>query len=217
MAAVTDVPAEIRRLRIIPVIVIGDAARAVPLAHALEAAGLPCAEITFRTQGAAEALRRIAAERPQVLAGAGTVLTRQQAIDAVAAGARFLVSPGLQRAVVEYGIEREIPVFPGVCTPTDIGQALEYGLRTVKFFPAEPMGGLPFLKAIAAPFPDLQFIPTGGINAANLADYLGFPSVVACGGSWMAPREWIDAGDFGRIRRETEAATALARGPVTEA
>jgi 2-dehydro-3-deoxyphosphogluconate aldolase/(4S)-4-hydroxy-2-oxoglutarate aldolase len=216
MAAVDDVLAEIRRLRILPVIVIGDATRAVPLANTLDAAGLPCVEITFRTRGAAEALRRIAAERPEVLAGAGTVLTRQQAADAVAAGARFLVSPGLQRSVVEYGVERGVPVFPGVCTPTEIGAALEYGLRTLKFFPAEPMGGLPFLKAIAAPFPDLEFIPTGGIGAANLAGYLAFRSVVACGGSWMAPRDWIDAGDFERIRRETEAAVALAR-PATEA
>ncbi len=201
----------IRRLRLVPVIVIGEPSQAVPLAQTLSAAGLPIAEITFRTRAAAESLRRIAAEQPDVLVGAGTVLTRDQAAEARAAGAHFVVSPGFHWRVVDYCQEHELPVFPGVCTPSEIGEALDSGLRVVKFFPAEAMGGLPFLKAIAAPFGDIEFIPTGGINAGNLASYLALPVVAACGGSWMAPREWIDNGEFTRIRAETERALTLMR------
>jgi 2-dehydro-3-deoxyphosphogluconate aldolase/(4S)-4-hydroxy-2-oxoglutarate aldolase len=201
---------EIRRIRIVPVIVIGEPANAVQLADALRDAGLPCAEITFRTRAGAESLRRIASERPDVLVGAGTILTRAQAAEARAAGARFVVSPGFDRGVVEYCLEHDVPVFPGVCTPTEVTAALACGLRVLKFFPAEAAGGLPFLEAIAAPFPDAEFIPTGGINAGNVVNYLRSKSVAACGGSWMAPRAWVDAGDFERVRREAAQAAALA-------
>ncbi len=208
------VPEQLTKLQIVPVIVIDDPANAVPLADALVAGGLPCAEVTLRTAGALEALQRITSERPTLLAGAGTVLSPQQAADARAAGARFIVSPGFNPAVVDYCLANDLAVFPGVCTPTEIEMALSRGLTTVKFFPAEPMGGLAYLKAIAAPYGMMQFIPTGGINTSNIAGYLGFKKVAACGGSWMAPADWIAARDFERIRTETaravEAVSALA-------
>lgn len=209
----TDVERALERIRIVPVIVIESADRAVDLADALIAGGLPCAEITFRTPAAAEALRRIAGERPEVLVGAGTVLTPEQAARARDAGARFVVSPGINRRVVEWCQAHDLPVVPGVCTPTEIETALECGLRVVKFFPAEPCGGIAYLKAIAAPFPNLSFMPTGGVNAANVGGYLAFPRVVACGGSWMAPAEWIAAGAFDRIREAARDAVALTRRP----
>ena len=199
---------EIRRLKIVPVIVIDDPARALGLADALAGGGLPCAEITFRTPAASEALRRIAAERPNVLTGAGTVLTTEQAARARDAGARFIVSPGINPKVVEWCQDHSLPVFPGVCTPTEIETALECGLNVVKFFPAEPSGGVGFLKAIAAPFPDLSFMPTGGITAANVREYLAFKRVVACGGSWMAPQDWIQQGAFDRVREAVAAAVS---------
>jgi 2-dehydro-3-deoxyphosphogluconate aldolase / (4S)-4-hydroxy-2-oxoglutarate aldolase len=200
---------EIRRLKVVPVIVIDDGERALGLADALSAGGLPCAEITFRTPAAEDALRRIAAERPDVLAGAGTILTVEQAARARDAGARFIVSPGINPKVVAWCQDHRLPVFPGVCTPTEIETALECGLNVVKFFPAEPSGGLAYLKAVAAPFADLGFMPTGGITAANVREYLAFKRVVACGGSWMAPQDWISQGAFERIR-EAVAATVSA-------
>jgi 2-dehydro-3-deoxyphosphogluconate aldolase/(4S)-4-hydroxy-2-oxoglutarate aldolase len=201
---------ELRRLRIIPLVVIDDPANAGPLAAALAGGGLPCVEIAFRTRGAMEALRRIAAEHPDVLVGAGTVLTEQQVRQAKEAGARFVVSPGINPRVVDCCRDQEIAVYPGVCTPTEIEAALTRGLEVLKFFPAEPMGGLPFLRAIAAPFSGVDFIPTGGITTAHLAGYLGFDRVVACGGSWMAQREWIAAGEFDRIRDEVRRAVRAA-------
>lgn len=208
----SDVLARIRALRVVPVIVIDDARDAVPLAAALADGGLPCAEITFRTTAASEALRRMTAERSDMLAGAGTVLTPAQAAEAHDAGASFVVAPGFNPAVVDYCQEHGVPVFPGVCTPTEIEMALARNLNVLKFFPAEPMGGLAFLKAIAAPYGMVEFIPTGGINADNLPAYLAFKKVVACGGSWMAPAEWIRAGEFARITQETEHAVAAAGG-----
>lgn len=204
--------AKLRSLKIVPVIVIDDPADAVPLAGALADGGLPCAEITFRTAAAGEALRRIAAESPDLLAGAGTVLTPEQAAAARSAGAQFVVAPGFNPRVVDYCLEHEIPVYPGVCTPSEIEMALEKGLTALKFFPAEPMGGVPYLKAIAAPYGAVEFLPTGGINLANLATYLAFKKVVACGGSWVAPTEWITGKQFERIRSETAKAVATARG-----
>lgn len=202
---------QLRRLRIVPVITIDEPTDAVPLASALIDGGLPCAEITFRTTAAAEALRRITAERPDLLPGAGTVLTPIQAEQARAAGAAFIVAPGFNPAVVDYCLEHEIPVFPGVCTPTEIEMALGKGLTVVKFFPAESMGGLNTLKAIAAPYGMVEFIPTGGINSKNIRDYLAFKKVAACGGSWMAPAEWIKGQMFDRIREETKLAVEVAR------
>lgn len=200
----------LRQLKIVPIITIDDASKAVPLADALSSGGLSCLEVTFRTPAAAEALRRISAERPGVLIGAGTVLTPEQAALARGAGAKFILSPGLNRRVVGWCQEHDLPIFPGVCTPTDIEMALEQGLKVVKVFPAEQIGGLPYLKAVAAPFPSLEFMPTGGINARNVTEYLSFDRVVACGGSWMAPQAWIAAGAFDRIRDTArEAADAV--------
>lgn len=211
MERTAEVVDRFRRLKLIPVIVIDDAGDAPQLARSLSEGGLPIAEVTFRTAAGTEALRRIAGECPDVLAGAGTVLTTQQARDAVGAGARFVVSPGLGPAVVEYCLEREIPVFPGVCTPTEVEMALTRGLTTVKFFPAEAIGGVAFLKAMAAPYGTVSFIPTGGIGTANLAGYLGLKKVVACGGSWMAPAGWIREKRFDLIRDATARAVAIAR------
>jgi 2-dehydro-3-deoxyphosphogluconate aldolase/(4S)-4-hydroxy-2-oxoglutarate aldolase len=146
-----------------------------------------------------------------LLAGAGTVLTPQQVADVRRAGAQFVVAPGFNPAVVDYCLEHAIPVYPGVCTPTEIEAALQKGLDVLKFFPAEAIGGLSYLKAIAAPYTSVQFMPTGGINAANLAAYLAFPRVVACGGSWMAPQEWIAAKQFDRIRDESVRAAEVAQ------
>lgn len=199
-------------LRLVPVIVIDDPADAAPLAGALVKGGLPVAEVTFRTARAAEALRAMRDAHPEILAGAGTVLSPQQAREALDAGAEFVVSPGLNPRVVDYCLEREVPVFPGVCTPTEIEMALERGLEVLKFFPAEPMGGLSFLRAICAPYPMLRFIPTGGVNAQNLGEYLAFPKVVACGGSWMAPQNWIGERRFDRIRQETGRAVQAIHG-----
>ena len=197
-------------MRILPVIVIDDPDDAVPLARALNDGGLPCAEVTLRTPRAIEALRRIARELPDMLIGAGTVLTPAQAAEARGAGARFAVAPGFNAGVVEFCQSVDLPVFPGVCTPTEIEMALGAGLSVVKFFPAEPIGGLPFLKAVAAPYTTVSFMPTGGIGPSNLASYLAFPRVVACGGSWMAPNDWIAAGLFDRIRDTTRAAVSIA-------
>lgn len=210
MIAADETLHRLTQLRVLPVIVIDDATRAVPLARALSDGGLPCAEITFRTGGAAEAIRRIASEAPEVLLGAGTVLTPERVTEARDAGAAFIVAPGFSPAVVDRALELGLPVFPGVATPTEVEMALGRGLTTVKFFPAEPMGGLKFLKAIAAPYGMMRFIPTGGISASNLREYLHFDRVVACGGSWMAPAERIGAGDFAWITEETRRATELA-------
>ena len=206
-----DVTQALATIRIIPIIVIDDPANAVPLARALHEGGISCVEITFRTSTAAEALRCITGEFPDLLVGAGTVLTPEQATWAKAAGAKFVVSPGINLRVVDYCLTHDMPVYPGVCTPTEIETALSRGLRVVKFFPAEQIGGLPYLKAIAAPYGDIDFIPTGGVNASNLASYLAFKRVIACGGSWMAPAEWIAQQRFDRIKDEARVASAIAR------
>jgi 2-dehydro-3-deoxyphosphogluconate aldolase/(4S)-4-hydroxy-2-oxoglutarate aldolase len=197
-------------MRLLPMIVIDDPDDAVPLARALSDGGLPCAEITLRTPRALEALRRIAGELPDMLIGAGTVLTPAQAAEARAAGARFVVAPGFNVGMVEFCQSVDLPVFPGVCTPTEIEMALSAGLSVLKFFPAEPIGGLAYLKAVAAPYRTVSFIPTGGISQSNLGSYLAFPRVVACGGSWLAPNDWIAAAQFDRIRDTTRAAVAIA-------
>lgn len=211
MGAAWEIVTRLRSARVVPVLVIDDAADASPLAGALAQGGLPLAEVTFRTAAAAEALRRIAGENPDMLAGAGTVLTPAQAKQAVDAGAKFVVAPGFGPAVVDWCLEHEVPVFPGVCTPTEVEAALARGLTVLKFFPAEPAGGVAYLKAISAPYGMCEFIPTGGINAANVASYLALKSVVACGGSWMAPAEWVRQKQFDRIREETRAAVEAVR------
>jgi 2-dehydro-3-deoxyphosphogluconate aldolase/(4S)-4-hydroxy-2-oxoglutarate aldolase len=203
------------RIRVVPLIVIDDARNASPLAHALSTGGLPCAEIAFRTPAAGEALRRLTEADAGILAGAGTILTAQQAAEARNAGAQFIVSPGFNPRVVDYCQEHDIPIYPGVCTPTEIEAALEKGLTTLKFFPAEAMGGTGTLKAISGPYPAVRFIPTGGLKAASLPSYLALKNVVACGGSWMAPQAWIAAGEFDRIRGAVEATVSAVR-KITE-
>ena len=195
--------------RIIPVVAIHETENAHPLADALIEGGLPCAEITFRTE-AAESVIKTLAQRQDILVGAGTVLTLEQAKAAAGAGAGFIVSPGLGEKVVQYCLDHSIPVTPGVCTPTDIQRALELGLTLLKFFPAEALGGLKTLKAICAPFTMATFIPTGGINAQNLCDYLAHPQVPAVGGSWMVQSKLITARRFDEITRLTREAVALA-------
>jgi 2-dehydro-3-deoxyphosphogluconate aldolase/(4S)-4-hydroxy-2-oxoglutarate aldolase len=197
---------------IVPVVVINDAAHAGPLAEALMAGGLPCIEITFRTGAAQAAIGTIAKSHPGMLLGAGTVLTVDQVKLAVDLGAKYIVSPGFNRKVVEYCLTGGIPVTPGVATPTEIEAALELGLEVVKFFPAEANGGLPFLKAIAAPYKKVRFIPTGGIDESNLLAYLKFPQVLACGGSWMVKAELISGGKFDEIRKLTAQAVNLMLG-----
>jgi len=199
-------------VRVIPVVEIASADTAVPLARSLVDAGLPCAEITFRTAAAADAIAAIAAAVPELHLGAGTVLTVAQAETALAAGARFLVAPNLDLDVVAFARERGAPILPGVCTPTEIGLALSLGLSIVKLFPAEAAGGVPYLKAIAAPFREVRFVPTGGISAQNLPAYLAVTQVVACGGSWMVKKDVIAAGDFAAIRAAATEAVAIAAG-----
>jgi 2-dehydro-3-deoxyphosphogluconate aldolase/(4S)-4-hydroxy-2-oxoglutarate aldolase len=206
-----DVLDRLGRIGVVPVIEISDAAKAGALGRALAAGGLPCAEITFRTSTAAAAIRAIRDECPEVLVGAGTVLTIDQADQAVAAGARFLVAPGLNPAVVRHALDRGLPMLPGVCTPTEIEAAMGLGLGTLKFFPAEVAGGVAYLRAVCAPYRSIRFVPTGGIGPANLASYLALPQVLACGGSWMVPRDLLDAGDFEAITSLAAEAVALVR------
>jgi len=196
--------------RLVPVIALQESSHAAPLADALLAGGLPVAEVTFRTPAAAESIR-IMAERPDLLVGAGTVLKVDQVKQAVDNGAKFMVSPGFNPRVVAYCIENSIPITPGISNPTDIEMALEFGLTCVKFFPAEAMGGIKTLKAISAPYGGLRFIPTGGITEKNLADYLGFSRVLACGGSWMVPSDKIGAGRFDEVTALIASAVQLAK------
>ena len=218
MTAGEEVLTRMRRYRIVPVLVVNDPGHAAPLASALCDGGLACAEVTYRTPAAGEVLRRMRDARPDMLIGAGTVLTPACAAEARAAGAAFVVAPGFNPAVVDFCQAHDIPVFPGVCTPTEIEAAMAKDLRVLKFFPAEPMGGVRTLRAIAAPYGELSFIPTGGIGLDTLAGYLAFERVVACGGSWMAPAAWLDTGDFARVRTETaRAVAAVAAVDPTEA
>ena len=194
---------------IIPVVAIDEAASAIPLGQALLDGGLPCAEITFRTAAAADAILKMSAAHPNILMGAGTVLTVEQAKQAKAAGAKFIVTPGFDQAVVDWCLENAIPITPGVMTPTDINQALSKGLNVLKFFPAEAAGGIKALKAIGGPFVGIRFIPTGGISADNLADYLRLPMVHACGGSFMVKKQLISAGKFDEIRAMAKTAVHI--------
>lgn len=195
----TDIESRIGRIGVIPVVSIPAEAHAIPLAEALIEGGLPCAEITFRTAAAASSISAIRKRYPEMLLGAGTILTTDQAQQAVDAGAEFLVSPGTNPAVVDFCRENGYSIFPGVCTPTEIEMAMSRGLEVLKFFPAGPMGGVKFLKAICAPYGMIRLIPTGGIDLDNLAGYLAIPQVVACGGSWMVKPELMTGGQFDRI------------------
>ncbi len=194
---------------IIPVVTIPKLEHALPLAESLLEGGLPCAEVTFRTAAAVESMMEIRARFPEIFLGAGTVLTTEQAETAINAGAQFIVSPGTNPAVVDYCLSKDVTIFPGVCTPTEIEIALARGVDVLKFFPAEAMGGVGFLKAICAPYRQVRFIPTGGIDQNNLGQYLALSEVVACGGSWMVKPELLNAGDFDRVRQLVKEAVAL--------
>ncbi|MGW2638052.1 bifunctional 4-hydroxy-2-oxoglutarate aldolase/2-dehydro-3-deoxy-phosphogluconate aldolase [Streptomyces sp. NPDC001348] len=191
--------------RILPVLTVPGAAMAAPLADALASGGARCAEVTFRTPDAEQVLKAMAAHGGLTV-GAGTVLTTEQVERAVAAGARFVVSPGFDETVVARCRELGVPVVPGVATATELMRALRAGLDTVKLFPAEPLGGIRALRALAAPFPGVRFVPTGGIDASRLATYLAHPAVLAVGGSWMATPAHLDRGDYEEIRRLTSEA-----------
>jgi 2-dehydro-3-deoxyphosphogluconate aldolase / (4S)-4-hydroxy-2-oxoglutarate aldolase len=206
-----SVMAAIAEVRLVPVIVLEDEGSAAPLADALVAGGLRCAEVTFRTPAARAALRIMAAD-DRLLVGAGTGVTPAQVDEAVAAGARFIVSPGFSAAVVRQCAAAGVPVFPGVATATDLMAAVQEGLDVVKFFPAEPLGGVKMISALAAPFPSMRFVPTGGITAAGLPAYLAHPAVLAVGGSWMVAPKLIAAGEWGEITRLTAEAVALTGG-----
>jgi 2-dehydro-3-deoxyphosphogluconate aldolase/(4S)-4-hydroxy-2-oxoglutarate aldolase len=195
---------------IIPVVVLEDAKDAAPLAKALVEGGLPCAEVTFRTDTAEESIKIMTSEYPDMFVGAGTVLTIEQVDRAVAAGAKFIVSPGFDPEIVDYCLSKEISVFPGCITPSEVVQAVKRGLKAVKFFPAEQFGGVAAIKAIAAPYVGIKFMPTGGINAKNLESYLSCDKIVACGGSWMVKSDLIKEGKFNEIKAMTEEAVKLA-------
>ena len=205
-----EIEKKIEELGIVPVVVLQDIKDAKPLAQALCEGGLPCAEVTFRTEAAEESIRIMTEAFPQMLVGAGTVLTKAQVDAAVEAGAKFIVSPGFDPEIVDYCLEKQIPVFPGCITPSEIAQAVKRGLRVVKFFPAEQFGGVAAIKALSAPYVGLKFMPTGGVSAANLKDYFGCKSIIACGGSWMVKGDLIVAGKFDEIRQMTAEAVKLA-------
>jgi len=195
---------------VVPVVVLDDVKDAAPLAKALVEGGLPCAEVTFRTAAAEESIRIMATEYPDMFVGAGTVLTIEQVDRAVVAGAKFIVSPGFDPEIVDYCLEKEIPVFPGCITPSEVAQAVKRGLKVVKFFPAEQFGGVATIKAMAAPYVGLKFMPTGGVSAKNLESYLSCDKIIACGGSWMVKGDLVKAGKFDEIKNLTEEAVKLA-------
>ena len=196
----SNVSEKIQKMGAVPVVVLNDAKDAAPLAKALCEGGLPCAEVTFRTEAAEESIRIMATEYPEMLVGAGTVLTIDQVNRAVAAGTKFIVSPGFDPKIVDYCLSKNILVFPGCITPSEVAQAVKRGLKVVKFFPAEQFGGVSTIKALAAPYGEVKFMPTGGVNAKNLESYLTCDKVVACGGSWMVKGSLVEEGKFDEIK-----------------
>jgi len=206
----------IYKLGIVPVIKIDDANNAYLLGKALCEGGLPVAEVTFRTPAAKASIRILSEKLPDMLIGAGTVLTKQQVDDAIEAGAKFIVSPGLNPEIVRYCIAKQIPIVPGCANASDIEQALELGLTTVKFFPSEPLGGLKMIKALAAPYVNVNFMPTGGINESNIVEYLDYDRITACGGTWMVDPKAIAAGDFDKIKELTQGAVKTMLGMKLE-
>lgn len=199
-----------QELGVVPVVVLDDAKDALPLAKALMEGGLPCAEVTFRTQAAQESIKLMVKEYPDMLVGAGTVLTTKQVDQAIEAGAKFIVSPGFDSEIVDYCQEKGIEVFPGCVSPSEVAQAVKKGLKVVKFFPAEQAGGIDMIKAMAAPYNELKFMPTGGINPKNLKDYLTFDKILCCGGSWMVKGNLVKEGAFDKIKELTKEAKQLA-------
>ena len=206
-----DTLKEIGKTGIVPVVVLNNASDAEPLANALIKGGLPCAEVTFRTAAAEESIKIMATKFPEMFVGAGTVLTTEQVDRAIGAGAKFIVSPGFNPKVVEYCIKNNYPICPGIMTPTELEMALGFGLDVVKFFPAENAGGLKMIKAMAAPYTMMKFMPTGGINATNVSDYLACDKILACGGSWMVKGDLISAGKFDEIQKLTAEAAAIVK------
>ena len=194
---------------VVPVVVLEDAKDALPLAKALTEGGLPCAEVTFRTDAAEESIRLICRDYPDMLVGAGTVLGIDQAERALEAGAKFIVSPGFDPQVVDDCLERDVPVFPGCITPSEVAQAVKRGMEVLKFFPAEQAGGLAMIKAMAAPYTMVKFMPTGGISEKNLKEYLECDKIICCGGSWMVKGSLIKNGEFGKIRKLVKEAVEL--------
>ena len=202
---------KIGQMGIVPVVVLNDVKNAVPLAQSLINGGLPCAEVTFRTEAAQQSIAEISKNFPQMFVGAGTVLTTEQVDRAVDAGAKFIVSPGFNPKVVEYCIKKGYPVTPGIMTPTELEMALEFGLDVVKFFPAENAGGLKMIKAMAAPYTKMKFMPTGGINPQNVREYLQCDKILACGGSWMVKGDLINSGNFAEIEKLTKEASQIVK------
>ena len=207
-----NITEQIQNLAVVPVVVLEDTEDALPLAKALCEGGLPCAEVTFRTDAAEESIKIMTEAFPDMLVGAGTVLTAEQVDQAVKAGAKFIVSPGFDPEIVDYCILKDIPVFPGCITPSEVAQAVKRGLKVIKFFPAEQFGGIAAIKALAAPYTDIKFMPTGGINPKNLENYLSDDKIIACGGSWMVKGNLIKEGRFDEIRILTAEAVKLASG-----
>lgn len=206
-----EILTQIENTGIVPVVVLDDPKDAEPLAEALCSGGLPCAEVTFRTPAAAQSIRIMSEKFPHMLIGAGTVLTTEQVDSAVDAGAKFIVSPGLNPRIVKYCTERNIVITPGCANPRDVEQAIENGLDVVKFFPAEQAGGLAYIKAIAAPYAGIKFMPTGGINPKNVRDYLAYDRILACGGSWMVKGDLIRDGKFDEIRELVKEAVNIVK------
>lgn len=201
----------IKEFGVIPVVVLDDANDARDLAKALINGGLPVAEVTFRTAAAKEAISIISKEFPEMLIGAGTVLTVKQVEDAVSSGAKFIVAPGFDPEIVDYCLNNNIPVFPGCVTPSEVTQAFKRGLDIVKFFPAGEFGGLKMIKAISGPFPNMKFIPTGGVNAENLRDYMASDKIFACGGTWIAKKDLISNKEFDKIEALVKEAVAIVK------
>ncbi len=206
-----DVLQEIRQRKIVPVVKLDRVEDAKPLGEALCEGGLPVAEVTFRTDAAEESIRIMKQEFPEMLIGAGTVVNVEQAKRALDAGAVFLVSPGFSSKVTEFALAHKVPVFPGICTPTEVMAAMEYGLEVVKFFPAKQFGGLDTIKALAAPFPGMKFMPTGGVSAANILEFLAYDRIIACGGSWMVKDTYVKEGNFAKIVELTKEAVELVK------
>ena len=196
---------------VVPVVVLKDTKDAIPLADALIEGGLSCAEVTFRTDAAEESIRLMSEKYPEMLVGAGTVLTIEQVDRAVNAGAKFIVSPGFDAEIVDYCLDKKIPVFPGCITPSEVAQAVKRGLKVIKFFPAEQAGGVAMIKAMGAPYNMVKFMPTGGISAKNLAEYLSCSNIVCCGGSWMVKGDLITEGKFDEITALTKEAVELVK------
>ena len=205
-----DLAERFHEVGVVPVVVLEDVKDAVPLAQALVEGGLPCAEVTFRTAAAEESIRLMTEKFPEMLVGAGTVLTVEQVDAAVRAGAKFIVSPGFDPEIVDYCLKKNIPVFPGCISPSEVAQAVKRGLKVVKFFPAEQAGGIAMIKAMAAPYQNLKFMPTGGINTGNLKDYLSCDKILCCGGSWMVKGDMIRNGEFDQIQVMVKEAKELA-------